>query len=197
MHEKSKKINEVENSVNYTTEQSNIEKIKNLFKDKKNIIIAVLAVLLLFSFNSSPSTTTFTNEINELKSQIEQLSSNNNELNTKLEESNSKNKELESKLKQLQEENQQLKSNVSEQKSEIPTPVDNSATSTDAVSNNEPIHSNEEETSTFILNKNTKVFHKPGCSSISKMKDSNKEEYNGSRDSVISKGYKPCQRCNP
>lgn len=29
------------------------------------------------------------------------------------------------------------------------------------------------------------------------MKDSNKEEYTGSRDDVINRGYEPCKKCNP
>ena len=183
-------------------EKSNIEKIKELFKNKKNIAIAILAVLLLFSFSSSTNTTnsnttSSANEINEMKSQIEQLSSINNELKSKLEESYSKNKELENNLKQLQEENQHLKNNVPEQKSETTTPVESSTPQAENISSNELVNSSEEKTNTYILNKNTKVFHELGCSSVSQMKDSNKEEYNGSRDTVISRGYKPCQKCNP
>ena len=29
------------------------------------------------------------------------------------------------------------------------------------------------------------------------VKDSNKEEYTGSRDDVINRGYEPCKKCNP
>lgn len=50
---------------------------------------------------------------------------------------------------------------------------------------------------TYILNTNTKKFHKPGCSSVKQMKESNKGEFTGSRDDVIAKGYDPCKRCNP
>lgn len=50
---------------------------------------------------------------------------------------------------------------------------------------------------TYILNTNTKKFHLPGCSSVSQMKESNKQPYSGSRDSLILQGYKPCKRCNP
>ena len=49
---------------------------------------------------------------------------------------------------------------------------------------------------TYIGNKNTKVFHYPGCSSVSRMKESNMVEITG-RDTAIKKGYKPCGRCTP
>lgn len=51
--------------------------------------------------------------------------------------------------------------------------------------------------STYILNTNTKKFHIPSCSSVKQMKDSNKQEYTGSREDVISMGYDPCKRCYP
>ena len=50
---------------------------------------------------------------------------------------------------------------------------------------------------TYILNISTKKFHRPGCSSVGQMKESNKEEFTGSRDDVIARGYDPCKRCNP
>lgn len=50
---------------------------------------------------------------------------------------------------------------------------------------------------TYILNKNTKVFHKPTCSSVNQMKESNKRTYTGTRQQVIDMGYKPCGRCHP
>lgn len=49
----------------------------------------------------------------------------------------------------------------------------------------------------YVLNKNTKKFHFPGCSSVSRMKASNRWDVEMSRDEVISMGYVPCQRCNP
>lgn len=52
-------------------------------------------------------------------------------------------------------------------------------------------------TSTYILNTNTKKFHVPSCSSVNRMKDSNKKEFTGSRDEVIAQGYEPCKNCNP
>ncbi len=49
----------------------------------------------------------------------------------------------------------------------------------------------------YILNTNTKKFHKPGCSSVKQMKPENKQESSESRDDIISQGYEPCKRCNP
>lgn len=51
--------------------------------------------------------------------------------------------------------------------------------------------------STYILNTNSKKFHVPTCSSVGQMKESNKQEYTGSRDEIIAQGYEPCKRCNP
>ena len=50
---------------------------------------------------------------------------------------------------------------------------------------------------TYILNVNSKKFHKQGCGSISQIKESNKAVSNESRDSLISQGYTPCKNCNP
>lgn len=53
------------------------------------------------------------------------------------------------------------------------------------------------EQQTYILNKNTKKFHYPWCSSVKQMKEKNKIEFTGDRQTVIDKGYDPCQRCYP
>lgn len=50
--------------------------------------------------------------------------------------------------------------------------------------------------SSYCGNKNSKVFHKSSCGSVSNMKDSNKV-YFSSRDEFIENGYSPCQKCNP
>lgn len=51
--------------------------------------------------------------------------------------------------------------------------------------------------STYILNTSSKKFHRPDCSSVTQMKNSNKKEFSGSREELISQGYDPCKRCNP
>lgn len=49
----------------------------------------------------------------------------------------------------------------------------------------------------YVLNTNTKKFHYPTCSSASRIKESNKEYYTGSREVLIERGYDPCKNCNP
>lgn len=50
---------------------------------------------------------------------------------------------------------------------------------------------------TYIVNTKTKKFHNPDCEGVKKMSSSNKKKYKGTRDSLISNGYSPCQKCNP
>lgn len=50
---------------------------------------------------------------------------------------------------------------------------------------------------TYILNKNTKKFHKTSCASAKKIKESNKDTYSGSKQDLINRGYVPCKNCNP
>lgn len=49
----------------------------------------------------------------------------------------------------------------------------------------------------YILNINSDKFHYPDCKSVKKMNKENKRETNESRDMLISRGYKPCENCDP
>lgn len=49
----------------------------------------------------------------------------------------------------------------------------------------------------YVINKNTKKFHIPSCSSVSDIKDSNRWDYHGTREEIMEMGYIPCKRCNP
>lgn len=49
----------------------------------------------------------------------------------------------------------------------------------------------------YVANKNTKKFHYPHCSSADDIKPSNRWDFYGTRDELISKGYVPCKRCDP
>lgn len=60
-----------------------------------------------------------------------------------------------------------------------------------------PVQTEAASVSEFVLNTSSKKFHKPSCSSISKIKQENKEVYKVSRDALISQGYDPCKKCNP
>lgn len=48
----------------------------------------------------------------------------------------------------------------------------------------------------YIGNKKSKVFHRPGCPSVRRMKESSKTEFRN-RESAISAGYTPCKDCRP
>ena len=50
---------------------------------------------------------------------------------------------------------------------------------------------------TYVLNTNTMKFHRPGCSSVSTIKEKNREDTTMSYDEVIAEGYSPCGRCHP
>lgn len=53
------------------------------------------------------------------------------------------------------------------------------------------------EQQTYILNKRSHKFHRPGCDSVQSMSPSNKEEFTGLRQTLIDEGYTPCRSCNP
>ena len=49
----------------------------------------------------------------------------------------------------------------------------------------------------YILTTNSKKIHRPTCSSAKKMKESNKQEYTGSKNDLLAQGYTTCGICNP
>ena len=49
----------------------------------------------------------------------------------------------------------------------------------------------------YVLNTSSRKFHDPDCSSVSTMKDKNKEYFTGTREEVIAMGYSPCGNCKP
>ena len=54
-----------------------------------------------------------------------------------------------------------------------------------------------EDAPNYILNTNTKKFHKPTCSNAATISDKNRKEHFGSREELIEEGYKPGGCCNP
>ena len=52
-------------------------------------------------------------------------------------------------------------------------------------------------TGEYVLNTNTKKFHRSSCSSVAQMSPENKAAFSGSREELIAAGYDPCKRCNP
>ena len=49
----------------------------------------------------------------------------------------------------------------------------------------------------YVLNRNTRKFHRPECPSVTHIKEKNRGTFTGSRDELIGQGYEPCQNCNP
>ena len=54
----------------------------------------------------------------------------------------------------------------------------------------------ESETTRYIGNKNSHVFHFENCDSVTRIKESNKVLFE-SRDAAAQSGYKPCDNCKP
>lgn len=75
---------------------------------------------------------------------------------------------------------------------EIPTTVEETTEPSEETETTENTNTQD-----YILNKNSKKFHHPTCSSVDSMKESNKEYYTGTRDDLIARGYSPCGRCDP
>lgn len=59
------------------------------------------------------------------------------------------------------------------------------------------VDSNDDLSTTYILNTNSKKFHYPYCDSVNDMKEKNKQVFTGTREEVIEMGYSPCERCKP
>ena len=66
--------------------------------------------------------------------------------------------------------------------------------------NNQNSHNSsakEHASAVYILNTNTKKFHKPDCYSVKQMRSKNRKKYKGLRKKLIKDGYSPCKNCNP
>ena len=57
--------------------------------------------------------------------------------------------------------------------------------------------SDEGEMQTFVLNTNTKRYHKPTCSSVSDMNPANKDNFTGTKAELEGLGYVACGSCKP
>lgn len=54
-----------------------------------------------------------------------------------------------------------------------------------------------QEEAFYVLNISSKKFHQPDCSSVEDIKPANRQDYTGSRQALLEKGYEPCGRCRP
>lgn len=77
-----------------------------------------------------------------------------------------------------------------------PRIVETTEEHTTAIETTASSYSSSDDT-TYILNTHTHKFHYSSCSSVEKIKESNKDTYTGNRDYLISSGYSPCKKCNP
>lgn len=63
--------------------------------------------------------------------------------------------------------------------------------------NNNSTAVSDTQTSTYVINENTKKFHRPDCASVTQMNGNNKREYTGTRQELLDEGYSACKSCNP
>ena len=49
----------------------------------------------------------------------------------------------------------------------------------------------------YVLNTSSKKFHLPDCSGVTSMSPENRQDYTGTRQSLIDQGYSPCGTCKP
>ena len=57
--------------------------------------------------------------------------------------------------------------------------------------------STDDVTCDYVLNISSKKFHDPTCSSVGKIKESNRGQFTGERTELLTQGYEPCKICNP
>ncbi len=60
-----------------------------------------------------------------------------------------------------------------------------------------PSPSSTAQAQSYVLNTKTHVFHYASCRHVSSIKDANRKNFTGSRDALISDGFKPCGSCHP
>lgn len=75
--------------------------------------------------------------------------------------------------------------------------ADKSTADTAAASSGEQKDAGSSKVQEYIANRNTGKFHYPGCSSVKKMKESNKLTVRATREEMIADGYSPCGNCRP
>ena len=69
--------------------------------------------------------------------------------------------------------------------------------SDDEASSNSIGSQSASEQQDYILNVKNKKFHKPDCSAASDISSANKQDFTGTRDQLIARGYSPCGICKP
>ncbi len=49
----------------------------------------------------------------------------------------------------------------------------------------------------YVLNVKNKKFHKPSCTAASEISSANRQDFTGTREELIERGYSPCGQCKP
>ena len=49
----------------------------------------------------------------------------------------------------------------------------------------------------YVLNVKNKKFHKPSCSAANEIASANRQDFTGTREELIERGYSPCGQCKP
>ena len=73
----------------------------------------------------------------------------------------------------------------------------NDAGDGDGAGSNSTSSQGASEQQDYILNVKNKKFHKPDCSAASDISSANKQDFTGTRDQLIARGYSPCGICKP
>lgn len=71
------------------------------------------------------------------------------------------------------------------------------ASNADGTGSNSAGNQSASEQQDYILNVKNKKFHKPDCSAASDISNANKQDFTGTRDQLIARGYSPCDICKP
>lgn len=50
---------------------------------------------------------------------------------------------------------------------------------------------------TYVLNTKSMKFHRPDCSGAQSMSSANRQDFTGSRETLLAEGYSPCGQCKP
>jgi len=75
--------------------------------------------------------------------------------------------------------------------------AENDSTEQEIHSDDKQVPDTDSSVGNYVVNTNTGKFHYLSCSSADQIKPTNRWDYNGTRDELISMGYQPCKRCNP
>ena len=172
--------------------------IRKRLVGRKSVILLALCMVLFFliagcSSSGKNSGSTSTNKTSNASSVTQSVASSVSVASSSS-ESNSNTQESSTAVQQQSEPS----SSVQQQpKSSADKGTQSQSANNAAVSVQQQVDNKEPVSNTYILNKSSKVFHYPSCPSVSKMKDKNKETFDGSREEAIAKGYKPCGNCKP